>query len=84
MEAFRRGRLKVRENLHLGIGFLAATTGSDDPGRLRFGRVETADHDIAVLEAGEGPPLICLHGLGGTKASFMTDGRARSRPRATA
>ena len=25
-----------------------------------------------IVEAGEGPPLICLHGLGGTKASFMT------------
>ena len=71
MLAFRRGRLKVRENLHLGIGFLASTTGSEEPGRLRFGRIETAGHDIAFCEAGEGPPLICLHGLGGTKASFM-------------
>jgi len=71
MLAFRRGRLKVRDNLHLGIGFLASTTGSDEPGRLRFGRIETADHSIAFCEAGEGPPLICLHGLGGTKASFM-------------
>jgi pimeloyl-ACP methyl ester carboxylesterase len=71
MEAFRRGRLRVRENLHLGVGFLAATTGSADPGRLRFGRIETANHDIAFCEAGEGPPLICLHGLGGTKASFL-------------
>ena len=23
------------------------------------------------MEAGEGPPLLCLHGLGGTKASFL-------------
>jgi pimeloyl-ACP methyl ester carboxylesterase len=71
MLAFRRGRLKVRDNLHLGIGFLASTTGSDEPGRLRFGRIETAEHDIAFCEAGEGPPIVCLHGLGGTKASFM-------------
>ncbi len=71
MHAFRRGRLKVRENLHLGIGFLASTTGSGEPGRLRFGRVEAGGHEIAFCEAGEGPPFICLHGLGGTKASFM-------------
>ena len=71
MDAFRRGRLRVRDDLHLGVGLLAATTGSDEPGRLRFDRIETADHEIAYCEAGEGPPLICLHGLGGTKASFL-------------
>jgi pimeloyl-ACP methyl ester carboxylesterase len=71
MTAFRRGRLRVRDDLHLGIGFLAATSGSREPGRLRFGRVATANHDIAWCAAGEGPPLVCLHGLGGTKASFM-------------
>ena len=27
MEAFRRGRLKMRDDLHLGVGFLAATSG---------------------------------------------------------
>ena len=37
-----------------------------------------------MLEAGAGPPLICLHGLGGTKASFMTTvqrARAGRKPR---
>ena len=29
MDAFRRGRLRVRRNLHLGVGFLAATSGMD-------------------------------------------------------
>lgn len=72
MAAFRHGRLQIRRNLHLGIGFLAATTGSAEPGRLRFDRVDTAGHEFSILEAGEGDPLICLHGLGGTKASFMT------------
>src|SRR4051794_9030520 len=28
MDAFRRGRLKVRYNLHAGVGFLAATSGA--------------------------------------------------------
>lgn len=72
MEAFRRGRLQVRDNLHLGVGLLAATSGSRDPDRLRFERVRTADHELSLLEAGDGSPLLCIHGLGGTKASFLT------------
>ena len=70
MEAFRRGRLHVRRNLHLGVGFLAAT-GPDTPGRLRFDRVRTAAGGFSILEAGSGPPVLMLHGLGGTKASFL-------------
>ena len=70
-EAFRRGRLKVRKNLHLGIGFLAATSGITAPGRLRFETVDTAAGRISTLSAGTGDPVLCLHGLGGTKASFM-------------
>src|SRR5215217_9652065 len=27
MDAFRRGRLQLRDDLHLGVGFLAATSG---------------------------------------------------------
>jgi pimeloyl-ACP methyl ester carboxylesterase len=72
MDAHRRGKLKVRDNLHLGVGFLAATSGSIEPNRLRFDRVRAGDHEIALVEAGEGPPLICIPGLGGTKASFLT------------
>jgi pimeloyl-ACP methyl ester carboxylesterase len=71
MAAFRAGRLGVRRNLHLGIGFLAATSGSTEPERLRFDRVRTANHEIAYLTAGSGEPVVCIHGLGGTKASFM-------------
>ena len=70
MDAFRRGRLSVRRNLHLGVGFLAATA-PDTPGRLRFGRVRTGMGSFSTLEAGSGPPVLMLHGLGGTKASFL-------------
>jgi len=72
MDAYRAGRLHVRGNLHLGVGLLAATSGSTEPERLRFDRVETLNHSFSFLEAGDGPPLICLHGLGATKASFLT------------
>ena len=71
MQAFRRGRLRVRRNLHLGIGFLAATSGSREKGRLRFRRIETDAGGYAALEAGTGPPILMLHGLGGNKASFL-------------
>ena len=71
MEAFRRGKLRVRRNLHLGVGFLAATSGITEPGRLRFEAVETNSGSLSTLSAGTGPAVICIHGLGGTKASFM-------------
>jgi pimeloyl-ACP methyl ester carboxylesterase len=76
MGAFRAGRLRVRRNLHLGVGFLAATSGGTEPGRLRFQRVKTRHHEFSFLEAGEGEPIVCLHGLGGTKASFLPTVRA--------
>src|SRR5919199_3776220 len=71
MEAFRRGRLKLRDDLHLGVGFLAATSGMTGPERLTLGRIGTPMGDIAALKAGQGPPVLLLHGLGATKASFL-------------
>jgi pimeloyl-ACP methyl ester carboxylesterase len=71
MDAFRRGRLCVRRNLHLGVGFLAATSGASGPGRLRFTRIATESGSYAAIEAGTGPPVVMLHGLGGNKASFL-------------
>ena len=54
MQAFRRGQLRVRENLHLGVGFLAATTGSTEPGRLRFGRIANGQPRHRLLRGGGG------------------------------
>jgi pimeloyl-ACP methyl ester carboxylesterase len=72
MRAFQRGRLRMRGSLHIGVGFLAATSGSDDPGRLRFESLRTRSGRISILSAGTGRRLLlCVHGLGGTKASFL-------------
>lgn len=72
MAAFQQGRLRMRGSLHLGVGLLAATSGSDDPGRLAFETVRTRSGRVSVLSAGVGPEVVlCLHGLGGTKASFL-------------
>jgi pimeloyl-ACP methyl ester carboxylesterase len=71
MNAYRSGRLSVRRNLHVGVGFLAATSGATEPGRLRFRSVATSGARLSIVEAGTGPPALALHGLGGTKGSFL-------------
>src|SRR5215210_1621832 len=71
MQAFRQGKLSIRRNLHLGVGFLAATSGAGRSGRLRFDRVPTRPGNVSILSAGEGDTVLCVHGLGGTKASFL-------------
>ncbi len=72
MQAFGSGSLQVRGSLHLGVGFLAATSGATEPGRLTFERLRTRGGRVSVLSAGVGPDVVlCLHGLGATKASFL-------------
>jgi pimeloyl-ACP methyl ester carboxylesterase len=71
LAAFGQGRLAIRQDLHIGVNFLAATSGSKEPGRLRFDTVATKRGAISTLQAGEGEPVLMLHGLGGTKASFL-------------
>lgn len=71
LSAFGRGRLEIRQNLHLGVNFLAATSGNYEPERLRFETVQTDRGRISTLQAGSGDPVLMLHGLGGTKASFL-------------
>lgn len=71
MDAYRAGRLVVRHNLHLGVGFLAATSGAIGPQRLRFQRIETASGALSILTAGAGETVLLIHGLGATKGSFL-------------
>lgn len=72
MEAFRAGRLSIRQNLHLGVGILAATSGATDAGRLEFRAVQTRAGRLSILQAGSGAPVVAIPGLGGTKISFLT------------
>lgn len=71
MRAFGARRLRVRRSLHLGVGFLAATSGATEPGRLTFETLHTGAGRISILSAGRGETVLCIHGLGGTKASFL-------------
>ncbi|HEX7610647.1 MAG TPA: alpha/beta hydrolase, partial [Solirubrobacteraceae bacterium] len=72
MDAYRSGRLQVSHNMHVGVGFLAATSSDAKPGRLRFRSVSTTGPRLSIVEAGTGPPVLALHGLGATKGSFIT------------
>ncbi len=72
LEAFHTGRLTVRRDLHLGIGFLAATAAAVQTGPgLHFAQVATAAGEISLDEAGTGPAVILIHGLGATKVSML-------------
>lgn len=71
MKAYRAGRLHVRRNLHLGVGFLSATGDSGDPDRLKFRTIDTECGRVSTFEAGSGKPLVMLHGLGATKVEFL-------------
>jgi pimeloyl-ACP methyl ester carboxylesterase/putative sterol carrier protein len=70
MSAYRTGRLRIRHDLHLGVGFLAATAPREGSA-LRFRHVQTSVGPLSVTEAGEGDPVLLLHGLGATKVSFL-------------
>jgi len=72
LDAYGAGRLRVRRNMHVGVGFLAATSGQSEPGRLRFVSVASRGPRLSIAEAGTGPPVLALHGLGATKGSFLT------------
>src|SRR4051812_41769673 len=72
MDAFRAGRLQVRHDLHLGVGFLAATAGAGaGEGGLRFRPVPTKIGDISIMEAGAGAPGLPLHGVGAAKGPVL-------------
>ena len=70
MSAYQAGRLKIRHDLHLGVGFLAATAARGEGG-LRLRSIETAEGALSVTEAGAGAPVLMLHGLGATKVSLL-------------
>ncbi|MDQ3618744.1 MAG: alpha/beta fold hydrolase [Actinomycetota bacterium] len=72
VKAFLDGRLRVRGNLALSLR-LGGLFGDDDaPPRFERARdVRAAGLDTFYLEAGAGPPVVLLHGLGATNASML-------------
>jgi pimeloyl-ACP methyl ester carboxylesterase len=70
LTAYRAGRLSIRHNLHLAVGLLAATS-TRERGRLEVHCEQTSAGRVSTLQAGIGDPVVMIHGLGATKASFL-------------
>jgi pimeloyl-ACP methyl ester carboxylesterase len=71
LPAFRSRRLRIRRDLHLGVGFLAAVAPDTGAGRLKLRTARTTAGKLSTIEAGAGEPVLMIHGLGATKASFL-------------
>ncbi len=56
MEAYGKGRLRIRHNLHLGVGFLAATSGHDRPRPARVPPREDTARPHLLPPGGHGRP----------------------------
>jgi pimeloyl-ACP methyl ester carboxylesterase len=77
--AFQRRRLAVRGNLDYAVGFegLFRRPGGRPP-LLRIRDVPVGRHRVSTLTMGEGPDVLLLHGLGGTRASLFETAAALS------
>jgi pimeloyl-ACP methyl ester carboxylesterase len=71
MAAYRAGKLTVRRNMHLGVGFLSAINGAPDESSLRFETIKTKLGRVSAMSAGSGKTIVMLHGLGATKIEFL-------------
>ncbi|MDQ4126227.1 MAG: alpha/beta fold hydrolase [Actinomycetota bacterium] len=72
IEAFINGDLRVRGDLALTLRLSGTLPGPSAPVRFPRGREAAAAGGTFYLEAGEGPAVLLLHGLGATNASMLT------------
>ena len=77
VDAFLDGDILVRGNLALSLRM--AGLWSQEPGSLSAGDVTVEGVRTFYIEAGQGPPIILLHGLGATNASMLTTLRELAR-----
>jgi pimeloyl-ACP methyl ester carboxylesterase len=71
VDAWLSGSLTMRGNIALALK-LQGTVPSDAPARLPRARTVPAHGvDTFYLEAGDGPPVVLLHGLGATNSSML-------------
>ena len=72
VEAFLEGKLRVRGNIALSLQIEGLFATRARPRRFpRPEMVRAGGIDTFYLEAGSGPPVILLHGLGATNASML-------------
>src|SRR3954467_13194683 len=80
VEAFSQRRLYARGDLDLAVGFEGLfRLPSGRPPLLRIHHVPVGKLRISTLTMGEGPDMLLLHGLGGTKSSFFDTAAALSK-----
>jgi pimeloyl-ACP methyl ester carboxylesterase len=72
VEAFRRRLLAVSGNLDHAVGFEGLfRLPNGRPPLLRIHDVAVGRHRVSTLTMGNGPDVLLLHGLGGTRASLF-------------
>ena len=72
IDAFVGGHLRVRGNLALSLRLNGSFAPGTRPAHFPRARTIRAKKiDTFLLEAGEGPPVLVLHGLGATNASML-------------
>jgi pimeloyl-ACP methyl ester carboxylesterase len=79
IDAFEQRRLTVRGNLDWAVGFegMFRLPGGRPP-LLQIHEVPVGRYRISTLTMGQGPDVLLLHGLGGTRASLFETAAALS------
>jgi pimeloyl-ACP methyl ester carboxylesterase len=77
IDAFGRRRLSVTGNLDYAVGFegMFRLPGGRPP-LLQIHDVPVGRHHVSTLTMGQGPDVLLLHGLGGTRASLFATAAA--------
>ena len=79
VEAFQRRLLAVRGNLDHAVAFEGMfRLPNGRPPLLQIRDVPVGRHRVSTLTMGEGPDVLLLHGLGGTRASLFETAAALS------
>ncbi len=79
IEAFQRRLLNVRGNLDCAVAFEGLfRLPNGRPPLLQIYDVPVGRHHISTLTMGQGPDVLLLHGLGGTRASLFETAAALS------
>jgi pimeloyl-ACP methyl ester carboxylesterase len=79
VDAFQRRLLSVNGNLDYAIGFEGMfRLPNGRPPLLQIHDLQVARHRISTLTMGNGPDVLLLHGLGGTRASLLETAAALS------
>jgi pimeloyl-ACP methyl ester carboxylesterase len=85
IEAFSQRLLYARGDVDLAVGFegmwrlAGGRDGAGRPPLLRIHNVRMPGRRVSTLTMGDGPDVLLLHGLGGTKSSFFDTAAALSR-----